>query len=61
GVLDRLFTYARNRPLNTAQLHSLSIERSQKGIQPSMGELIELFNRQIDVSVNELKTITPIG
>lgn len=57
GVLDRLFTYARSQPLNAAQLHSLSIEGSQKETLSSVNELIESFNKQVDVSINELKII----
>ena len=57
GVLDRLFTYARKEFLNPEQLHALSIEGSQRETSSSMMELIELFNKQVDLSINELRIV----
>ena len=55
GVLDRLFTYGRKQQLTAAQLHSLSIEGNQKETSSSMSELVELFNTQVEFSINELR------
>src|SRR3979409_2297602 len=57
GVLDRLFTYARKEHLSSDQLYALSIEGNQFETQSSMMELIELFDKQVDVSINELSSI----
>jgi hypothetical protein len=55
GVLDRLFTYGRKQQLTPAQLRSLSIEGNQKETSSSMIELVELFNTQVELSINELR------
>jgi hypothetical protein len=57
GVLDRLFTYARKESLNSAQLYALSIEGNQHETPSSMMELIELFDKQVDLSINELSGV----
>jgi uncharacterized damage-inducible protein DinB len=57
GMLDRLFTYAAKNPLSPRQLHSLSIEGNQKETSLSMKELIELFNNQVDLSINALRKV----
>src|SRR5664279_3932116 len=57
GVLDRLFTYARKQQLTPAQLHSLSIEGNQKETSSSISELVELFNTQVELSINELRNV----
>lgn len=57
GVLDRLFTYARNEHLSSGQLYALSIEGNQRETPSSMMELIELFDKQVDLSVNELCSV----
>jgi DinB superfamily len=57
GVLDRLFTYARKQPLSPEQLHALFIEGNQNETSSSMNELIELFNKQVELSNDELKNI----
>ena len=54
GVLDRLFTYARNESLTNDQVYTLSVEgNKEKSLQP-MHQLIELFNNQVTASINEL-------
>ncbi len=55
GVLDRLFTYARKQPLSPVQLHALSIEGNQAETSSSITGLIELFNTQVELSINELR------
>ncbi len=57
GVLDRLFTYARKEHLSPDQLYSLSIEGNQQETSSSMMELIELFDKQVDLSINALSKI----
>lgn len=57
GVLDRLFTYARKESLSHEQLYALSIEGNQKETPSSMMELIELFNKQVDLSISELTEV----
>jgi uncharacterized damage-inducible protein DinB len=57
GVLDRLFTYARKEQLSSKQLYALSIEGNQQETSSSMMELIELFDKQVDLSVNELSRV----
>ncbi|MEP6926278.1 MAG: DinB family protein [Ginsengibacter sp.] len=57
GVLDRLFTYARKESLTAAQLHALSIEGNQRETVSSITELTGLFNKQVDISINELSIV----
>jgi len=57
GVLDRLFTYARKQQLTPAQLHSLSIEGNEEETSSSLTELVELFDKQVELSINELKDV----
>ncbi len=54
GVLDRLFTYARSQPLSEKQLHSLSIEGVQSQTPFTLIELVNLFNMQVDISLDAL-------
>ncbi len=57
GVLDRLFTYADKEALISDQLHALNIEGNQQETLSSMKELIELFNTQVDLSINKLSKV----
>lgn len=57
GVLDRLFTYAREENLSELQLHSLSIEGDELNTSHSLHELVDLFNRQVDKAIEELKMV----
>jgi uncharacterized damage-inducible protein DinB len=57
GVLDRLFTYARKESLTPVQLHALKIEGDEQNTSSSMKELIEMFNKQVDVSIDELSKV----
>jgi hypothetical protein len=57
GVLDRLFTYAGKELLSSDQLYALSIEGNQRETSSSMTELIELFHKQVDLSINELSRV----
>lgn len=52
GVLDRLFTYADNRQLDTAQLKYLTKEGMKTDI--SSVELVNNFNKQVDHAISRL-------
>jgi len=54
GVLDRLFTYTKNKPLNEDQLYAISIEGNPDRNSKSVQQLVQLFNRQVDKSLAEL-------
>ena len=54
GVLDRLFTYARNESLTNGQAYTLSVEGGKDNTTQSMFQLIELFNNQVSISIDEL-------
>jgi len=56
GVLDRLFTYSKEKALDEAQLKSLGEEG-----QPTrtLRELLQEFNDQVDQSVRDLSGVLP--
>lgn len=56
GVLDRLFTYARGKALNEEQLKALTVEGKPEEYNGSIHELIQLFNQQVDKSLEQLST-----
>ena len=56
GVLDRLFTYAQNKSLNKDQLYALSIEGNPDKSSNSLKQLVQLFNKQVDMSLEQLST-----
>ncbi len=53
GVLDRLFTYLRAESLSEKQLNYLNEEGKQKD-NITTKKLLDKFNRQVDVSLNQL-------
>jgi uncharacterized damage-inducible protein DinB len=55
GVLDRLFTYARCESLSTAQLTALSLEGKSVGQSPTVSELVNSFNEQVDAALAQLR------
>ena len=57
GVLDRLFTYAKKASLTAVQLHALSIEGNKANTPCTLHELVQLFKKQVDISIEELKNI----
>lgn len=57
GVLDRMFTYAENKPLNEVQLNWLNLEGKIPDQNISVSGLVEIFNNQIEISLQKLKTI----
>jgi hypothetical protein len=54
GVLDRLFTYAKDESLSQYQLNKLANEGKMPEINYSVMNLLEVFNRQIDKALNQL-------
>ena len=54
GVLDRLFTYAREKALNEAQLANLATEGSPTEGQSTVAQLLNRFNIQIDKSLEQI-------
>ena len=54
GVLDRLFTYARGEALTDLQLNYLSAEGKPTTKAYTVLELIENFNRQANVALQQL-------
>lgn len=57
GVLDRMFTYAENLPLNEAQLTWLQSEGKNQERYNSVQELVQIFNNQIETSLQKLQHI----
>lgn len=54
GVLDRLFTYAKGEQLSSAQLEYLAAE-GKENTSISISDLIAHFNKQVDISLQQLK------
>ncbi len=54
GVLDRLFTYARNEPLSPQQLAYLAAEGKFNPELTAMS-LVKIFNKQVDIALKQLK------
>lgn len=57
GVLDRMFTYAENLPLNEAQLNWLHSEGKDQERYYSVEELTQIFNARIETSLQKLQPI----
>ena len=57
GILDRLFTYARGEALNVSQLDYLKDEGTATVSAPTFRDLVAAFHRQVDQSLNELRTM----
>jgi len=54
GVLDRLFTYARNEMLDESQLKYLATEGKEPEQECSVSNLVERFNLQVDKAIEQL-------
>ncbi|HLZ86948.1 MAG TPA: DinB family protein [Puia sp.] len=54
GVLDRLFTYARDHGLNEAQLADLATEGSPIEGQSTVAQLLNRFNIEIDKALEQV-------
>ena len=59
GVLDRLFTYAREEQLSIDQLQKLSEEQTPRKENLSVNILVHQFNDQVDKSILQLKETSP--
>ncbi|HEX2533946.1 MAG TPA: DinB family protein, partial [Chitinophagaceae bacterium] len=59
GVLDRLFTYARNESLTDTQLLALRAEGSPPAQGTTARELVRLFAEQVDRALQQLEG-TPV-
>ena len=59
GVLDRLFTYARNEKLSTVQLVFLATEGKADTILYTASQLVEEFNIKVDEALAELSGVNP--
>ncbi len=57
GVLDRLFTYGRGESLSETHLQALAAEGDQAQTNLNATELVELFNRQVELSIAELSSV----
>ena len=57
GVLNRLFTYARGGQLSQQQLEALAAEGKPGETLYHTFDLVELFNRQVDEAIEELRQI----
>lgn len=55
GVLDRLFTYARNEALSTDQLTALASEGKPEQTTASAQELVNQFSDQVDQALTQLR------
>ncbi len=58
GVLDRMHTYARARPLSEAQLTYLAAEETGPATPQTPAELLECFSRRVEALL-ELLRVTP--
>ena len=54
GVLDRLFTYAKDETLSTHQLQDLAGEGEPQAGQATVAELLNRFNIQIDKALDQV-------
>lgn len=54
GVLDRLFTYAKSETLTEQQLQYLTAEGDPAQTHMNTNQLVDLFNRQVEISIAEL-------
>lgn len=57
GVIDRLFTYADNRPLTQQQLDFLHSEGELPQKEDSVAALLDAFSMQVDKAVAQLSEV----
>lgn len=57
GVLDRLFTYARQKSLSAEQLAALALEGKPDANELSVTELVEKFDQQVEKALSELRLV----
>ncbi|WP_324672188.1 DinB family protein [Hymenobacter sp. GOD-10R] len=56
GVLDRLFTYARQEALSPTQLQALAVEGQCPQPPCHVADLVRAFDQQVDRALAELRT-----
>lgn len=56
GVLDRVFTYARGEKLNASQFEQLDAEGKDLPEGLTVAALVDRFNKQVDVAMEQLRT-----
>lgn len=56
GVLDRVFTYARNEALSEQQFAELAQEVKDAAVPYTVDDLVQRFNRQVDIALVQIKT-----
>lgn len=56
GVLDRVFTYARGEKLNAFQFEQLDAEGKDIPEGLTVAALVDRFNKQVDVAMEQLRT-----
>ncbi|MFD2936458.1 DinB family protein [Spirosoma flavum] len=56
GVLDRIFTYARNESLSPGQLRALESEGKPDATTSSVKELVRQFDKQVEQALAQLRT-----
>ncbi len=54
GILDRLFTYAKGEGLSADQFAYLALEGKEPEQECSVRTLLERFNDQVDIALNQL-------
>lgn len=59
GVIDRLFTYARGEPLSDSQRDTLAREGAPPESRNGVGELLEIFDLQVDRALEQLRATQP--
>lgn len=57
GVLNRLFTYAEGQQLSSQQMDTLAAEGKPPYGEYDAGVLVEIFNKQVDDCIAQLKRI----
>ncbi|MBL7739759.1 MAG: DinB family protein [Chitinophagaceae bacterium] len=55
GVIDRLFTYAKNEPLSQPQLAALSLEGKPYEGNETVAGLLDAFHQQVEKALQQLK------
>jgi hypothetical protein len=59
GVLDRLFTYAKEQSLTDEQLHYLSIEGDPEKSSLKVSAMLNAFHKQVNLSLKQLSETNP--
>ena len=59
GVLDRVFTYAQGKPLSEYQFKQLAEEGSDSINGYLVVDLLNRFNKQVDIAIAQLKLTDP--